>query len=215
MQTVMDGLAVVKESLPDGNWQQIAAHLAAPGQQQISHQLQQIQATQVQMQATMAQMQATTAQLQEDFTAMRWNQANSAIRFQNRNNRGFSFFPGPPPDGAPVRPPRTPVFGPAASRGRRRGTPEAPPRFPRRMQSGDLEDDIPGHPGTSPPLSGPSQRLLGPPNGRYMIAGSIELRITLARTRTGASGGGWVATAAATNEARQALPLFHRQVSSL
>ena len=42
VQTVMDGLAVVKESLPDGNWQQIAAHLAAPGQQQISHQLQQI-----------------------------------------------------------------------------------------------------------------------------------------------------------------------------
>ena len=31
VQTVMDGLAVVKESLPDGNWQQIAAHLAAPG----------------------------------------------------------------------------------------------------------------------------------------------------------------------------------------
>ena len=49
----------------------------------------QMQATLQQMQATMAQMQATTAQLQEDFTAMRWNQANSAIRFQNRNNRGI------------------------------------------------------------------------------------------------------------------------------
>lgn len=57
VQTFIDGLDVVKGILPDGNWQQVAAHLAAPGQQQISHQLQQIQATLQQMQATQTQMQ--------------------------------------------------------------------------------------------------------------------------------------------------------------
>jgi hypothetical protein len=86
VQTVIDGL-VVKGTLPDGNWQQVAAHLAAPGQQQILQLLQQIQTSQAQMQGDIAAMKGDIAAMKGDIaamkgdiTAMNWNQVNSAIR---------------------------------------------------------------------------------------------------------------------------------------
>jgi predicted RNase H-like nuclease (RuvC/YqgF family) len=57
VQTVIDGLDVFKGILPDGNWQQVAAHLAAPGQQQILQQQQQILEQQQQMQQQLTQQQ--------------------------------------------------------------------------------------------------------------------------------------------------------------
>ncbi|KAH7621262.1 hypothetical protein Ndes2526B_g04068 [Nannochloris sp. 'desiccata'] len=101
VQTVIDGLDVFKGIFPDGNWQQVAANLAAPGQQQILQQQQQMQQqlTQQQQQLTqqqkqmqqdlqpIAQMQVTLQQMQQDFTSMRWNQANIAIRYHNKKSR--------------------------------------------------------------------------------------------------------------------------------
>ena len=94
VQTVIDGLDVFKGILPDGNWQQVAAHHAAPGQQQILQQQQQMQqqlhqAMQpvAQMQVMLQQVQQDVQQVQRDLATMRWTQVNAAIRFHNKKSR--------------------------------------------------------------------------------------------------------------------------------
>ena len=65
LQSVVNGLHEFSETLPDGNWQQVAAHLAAPGHQQILQQQQQILEQQQQMQERMQQQQQRMQQQQQ------------------------------------------------------------------------------------------------------------------------------------------------------
>ena len=115
LQNFADGISGLVGALPAGNWQQVAVHLAAPGQQQILQQQQQIlqqqqqllqqtqqmqqqvqQAVQpiAQMQVTLQQVQQDVQQVQQDvqqvqrdLASMRWTQVNAAIRFHNRKTR--------------------------------------------------------------------------------------------------------------------------------